>query len=105
MKLEPDSRWDTANVEGSRNYFLCFAHDRSDRQTAHEVEREMRDEIVRCVNLHDELVGALRAMDGLMDNLWQAVPWAKTFNLDAAALNTAPQMAKAVLAKLDKKGN
>lgn len=44
------------------------------------------------------LLAAAEAMDALMENLWQAVPWGKTFNLDVAALNTAPMRLKRAIA-------
>lgn len=36
------------------------------------------------------LLFAVEEIQKLTDNLWEAVPWGKTFNLDVARLNTAP---------------
>lgn len=47
------------------------------------------------------LLSAAKEMDALMDNLWKAVQWGKTFNLDLARLNTAPQALKAAIASAE----
>lgn len=41
-----------------------------------------------------ELLAALKAMDDLVEKLWGAVPWGKTFDLPVAELNAAPLQAK-----------
>lgn len=45
-----------------------------------------------------ELLAAAEAMDALMENLWQAVDWGKTFDLDVAALSEAPDRLKRAIA-------
>ena len=53
----------------------------------------------RLIAAAPELLAALIAMDDLVESLWPSVDWGKTFNLDIAALNSAPLKAKAAIAK------
>lgn len=53
----------------------------------------------RLIAAEPELLEALRKMDALMEMLWKAVPWGKTFNLDAAMLNEYPLAARRAIAK------
>lgn len=48
-----------------------------------------------------DVLTALKAADALIDNLWEAVPWGQTFDLDIAALNTVPPMIKATIAEAE----
>lgn len=49
------------------------------------------------LEMFDDLVESLAAMDDLMDKLWKAVPWGKTFNLPIEELNEVPTRAKCLL--------
>lgn len=49
------------------------------------------------LEMFDELVESLGAMDDLMDKLWKAVPWGETFNLPLQELNEVPTRAKRLL--------
>lgn len=49
-----------------------------------------------------DVLKALKAADALIDNLWEAVPWGQTFNLDIAALNTVPPMIKQAIADAER---
>lgn len=55
----------------------------------------------RLIAAAPDLLEALKAYNALMDNLWKAVPWGKTFGLDIAALNLVPMRAKAAIAKAE----
>ena len=44
-----------------------------------------------------ELLEAATSMDALMDNLWKAVNWGQTSNLDIELLNTAPDNLKRII--------
>lgn len=46
-----------------------------------------------------DLLDALEAMDALVENLWKAVPWGQTHDLDIVALNEAPLKAKRAIVK------
>ncbi len=47
------------------------------------------------------LLEAAKHVDALMENLWNEVPWAKTFDLDIAALNEAPSELKRAIAQAE----
>lgn len=51
---------------------------------------------------YHELVDLLKQVDGLIENLWQAVPWGSTCNLDVMALNEVPMAVKRAILLADK---
>lgn len=53
----------------------------------------------RLIAAAPELLAAAIEMQALIENLMKAVPWGKTFDLDIAALNTAPIHLAAAIAK------
>lgn len=59
--------------------------------------------IVLACNSHDDLLAACKAIDSLMEMLWDAVDWGKTFNLDIATLNLVPMECKNAIAKAEGK--
>jgi len=54
---------------------------------------------VRLLAASPDLLAACEAADALIDNLFKAVPWGKTFNLDIQALNEVPIQIQRAVAK------
>lgn len=64
--------------------------------------RHWANRILTSVNAHDQLVAALEAleaMDDLVEKLWKAVPWGKTFDVPLQELNEAPPRAKRAIVR------
>lgn len=49
----------------------------------------------------DDLLTALKQDEQMMEMLWKAVPWGKTFNLNLALLNEAELGRKAAIARAE----
>lgn len=58
-----------------------------------------------AIEMYPEVLASLKAMDSLVEMLWDAVPWGETFNLDVAQLNKVPMECKATIAKAEKGGD
>jgi hypothetical protein len=43
------------------------------------------------------MLATLRECDELFENLWKAVDWGRSFDLDVAALNRVPDLVKRVI--------
>lgn len=54
---------------------------------------------VSLIEAAPDMLAALEQMNALMENLFEAVDWAKTFRLDVVALNEAPLAMKRAIAK------
>ena len=55
----------------------------------------------RLIAAAPDLLDAAKQMQGLMDNLWKAVPWGKTAGLRADLLNEAPLALQQAIAKAE----
>lgn len=93
-RIDPDTRidmeWNNHIVAPNGNA-VCFM--------ANYEDLDISDANAALVAAAPDLLQAAIAVDALIENLWKAVPWGRTFNLDVAALNNAPLALKAAIAK------
>lgn len=54
---------------------------------------------VNLIHAAPDLLEAAKAIDALLENLFESVPWGETFGVDMKALNEAPIALKAAIAK------
>ena len=87
--------WNCQALAGEHDFAIYNAEDGSDIALA----RNFHEPNARLIAAAPDLLEALKKMDALMDMLWEAVPWGKTFNLDIAMLNEYPTIAKRAIAK------
>src|SRR5689334_1751172 len=69
---------------------------------AEAVDGLMNDETepnARLIAAAPDLLEACQAIDALMENLWKAIDWGKSFNLDVQKLNEAPLKIKRAIKK------